>query len=750
VIVAESLDRVDRPIETMLRNLQRARPPDVIGHMAAALAKPRDPRPLPPWLRPEQRTTCAQLLPILDRFECALLADPVGSGKTWVALGVAAVWGRTGPPVVLVPAAIQSQWGRAAATAGVPITLWSHERLSRGTLPPELESRAPGSLVIIDESHHFRNPETQRYRHLAPALVERACLLLSATPVVNTLQDLASQLALGIRDDALLAFGIASLRSHLAAPEGKPSGLNEIIVGGKEPASGKPRRLRRKEPAQPDDREIKARCERIDRLTLSQNQSIASLIRTVLWRALASSDLALLGVLRRYRSLLHQASDAARTGRSFNRATVKSLVGDASDQLILWDLMPEPIGQGDLVLNDLDLVNQLIAEAKKKAESADLKSARLAALVSDDIPTLVFAGARDTVRYLREHIPRAAWCTGASAGIGFTRMSREDVLSWFRPDAPAVGITGPTVLLTTDVTAEGLDLQRTARVVHYDLPWTAVRMDQRDGRALRLGSTHETVEVIRFELPAAIEQRLRQLGALAHKRGLPRRAGIDGQRTRLWTGREVIAKRFGRLSDAGHPLVCAVEGDTGGILAAFNLMNSAGQSFMTAAGFLDSEGSWSEDPEMVSKKMEAALIAPYLETSAIGMGAALGQVADVIQQKLRSASMAQWIGPRSSRQTGWITRLNRMATRAVQSRNRARLTTVERAMAYVRQGHTAGEEMLLEQAFMLTDAALIRQLRGFPKPKGRATALLPELIGLVMFAPRGPYLPDPRHATQDR
>ncbi|MBI3746094.1 MAG: hypothetical protein HY264_06140 [Chloroflexi bacterium] len=46
--------------------------------------------------------------------------------------------------------------------------------------------------------------------------------------------------------------------------------------------------------------------------------------------------------------------------------------------------------------------------------------------------------------------------------------------------------TEPT-LLASDVAAEGLNLQRAGRIVHYDLPWTAVRLEQRDGRALRQG-----------------------------------------------------------------------------------------------------------------------------------------------------------------------------------------------------------------------------------------------------------------------
>jgi hypothetical protein len=61
----------------------------------------------------------------------------------------------------------------------------------------------------------------------------------------------------------------------------------------------------------------------------------------------------------------------------------------------------------------------------------------------------------------------------------------------------------------TDVAAEGLDLQRAARVVHYDLPWTPMRIEQREGRSVRYGSHYDRVEVVRFGVPAVLERSLR-------------------------------------------------------------------------------------------------------------------------------------------------------------------------------------------------------------------------------------------------
>jgi superfamily II DNA/RNA helicase len=54
------------------------------------------------------------------------------------------------------------------------------------------------------------------------------------------------------------------------------------------------------------------------------------------------------------------------------------------------------------------------------------------------------------------------------------------------------------VLICTDLAAEGLNLQRAGTVVHYDIPWNPVKLDQRNGRAWRIGQTRDSIEAIYF------------------------------------------------------------------------------------------------------------------------------------------------------------------------------------------------------------------------------------------------------------
>ncbi len=64
------------------------------------------------------------------------------------------------------------------------------------------------------------------------------------------------------------------------------------------------------------------------------------------------------------------------------------------------------------------------------------------------------------------------------------------------PDTAAPGLDHPDlydILVTTDVLAEGVNLQQARHIINYDLPWNPMRLVQRHGRIDRLGSAHREV-----------------------------------------------------------------------------------------------------------------------------------------------------------------------------------------------------------------------------------------------------------------
>jgi hypothetical protein len=656
----------------------------------------------------------------------------VGSGKTYVALAVAAAF-KT-PAVCLAPAALVPQWRAVAASLGVPIDVGSHQQASRGRLP-----RTGRGLVIVDESHHFRNPRTRRYRHVAPWLLGRRVLLLSATPIVNRLDDLAHQLLLGVRDDALLPDGIPSLRAAVASGT-SGTALGRLVLEESREAGPRPgRAVNASAPLASENDDARTLLDLLARLRLSMHRPTAALLRGVLLRAAASSLPALVGALARYRCLLEHADDARRAGRHLSRAELRDFVGAMDEQMVWWELLPDG-GDGcvELALDDAATIGEVLAEAARLAQGPDPKLERLSALLSDGRPTLVFATRRETVRHLRHRLaPPVAWCTGHRAGLGHASAPRAEVMGWFRDSAdPRLRARLPHCLVATDVAAEGLDLRRAERVVHYDLPWTPMRLEQREGRAVRLGSAHPKIEVVRFPPPPVLESALRLGTRLAHKARLPGRAGLGEGGVRLWRWRSILADRLGGPGAAGSALVPGAGRD--GALAGYELRvrrGSGDYALAATVGWLDERGRWTEDSEtVVGRMLEASEHARLAAAPPSAVSRALDQLAVVIRGRLALAAGRRWSGAEpASAARRLVERLGEDIASAARRRDRRSLERLERTLAFAGGGHTAGEAMLVETMAQADPETLSRWLERAPAATPRWEAIDVRLTGLILF-----------------
>jgi superfamily II DNA or RNA helicase len=670
------------------------------------------------------------VLAAIERYRGAVLADPVGSGKTFVALAVAARLNR-GPTACLVPAMLLAQWQRTAARLAIPVTLCSHEQVSRGHLPEEARG-----LVIIDESHHFRNPRTKRYRHLAPWLTGRPALLVTATPIVNSMRDLGHQLLLAVKDDALAPHGVLSLHSMLAGGCAVEA-LGQLVQENERVTEGRP--LRRVRRSLPDERESAATLNCLDSLSslrLSRNEAIAGLIRGVLLRAVASSPAALEGALRRYRRLLLCARDAAQAGQPMDRAELRRFTREMGDQLVWWELLPGNGTQGEIELDDLSHLERQVREVATAVQQPDGKLDRLENLLRENTPTLVFTAFRDTVRYLRDRLAhlRLAWCTGARAGIGRTPLARDAVLGWFR--GPVNSSFAPKHLVVTDVAAEGLDLQRAARVVHYDLPWTPMRLEQREGRSVRYGSQHAQVEVIQFALPPALERQLKLERILVRKARIPAAAGIGPNGRHIWRWRAELAERF--RSASAQSGVAVIDSSTPGLLAGFALHHPGSPGALASTIlWLAQDGSWSEAPAEVSHRLSLAaeqqdvvVIDPALLREWLAL------LAGPLRDRLTLIRGRRWISPDPSSATRQaMNRIQSLIGDAARRRQATRLAELEGALAFLASGHTAGEKTMVQRLVQASRRELGELIRRLPVRPFRWEGLEIRLTGLVVFRP---------------
>ena len=171
-----------------------------------------------------------------------ILADSVGLGKTYTALAVIKYFElRNQHVLVLCPRKLFENWSLYPAIYGHRQNPFREDRFGFTVLAHSDLSRTSGSsggvnlanfhwenydLVVIDESHNFRNDAGQRYRRLLDEVVKAGAktkvLMLSATPVNTSLIDLRNQVYLmteGREDAFQQSLGVGNIRTMMAAAQ---------------------------------------------------------------------------------------------------------------------------------------------------------------------------------------------------------------------------------------------------------------------------------------------------------------------------------------------------------------------------------------------------------------------------------------------------------------------------------------------------------------------------------------------------
>lgn len=151
-------------------------------------------------------------LSVLAEIKCCIIADAVGLGKTYVALGAMQRRAKARPRnerkiLVICPAQLEPVWERASRDQGIALTTESMETLgntSGSNSDARLRDLENYALVIVDEAHNFRNPNANRFQSLMELLQggpqDKEVLLLTATPINNSIRDLYSLYRLMTRD----------------------------------------------------------------------------------------------------------------------------------------------------------------------------------------------------------------------------------------------------------------------------------------------------------------------------------------------------------------------------------------------------------------------------------------------------------------------------------------------------------------------------------------------------------------------
>ncbi len=401
-----------------------------------------------------------------------LLADEVGLGKTVEAGMVLKEYilrGMAERILILVPASLVGQWrDEMAAKFGIdcatsydpllrsdPEEFWAQPRViasiatARRKEHAELLAGLGYDVVVVDEAHHLRDQASASYR-LVNSLQKRFLLLLSATPVQNSLLELYNLLT-------LLQPGIFKTPKEFRAAYMVP---------------GKPR-----EPA--------------------NRERLRGLMRGVMVRN--TRALAALRMPRRHASTLRAVPDAAEAACYAElTALVRGMAasGGASDQaphrLSLQHLLTaagsSPAASAAAIARFAERhpgdARWTALLTRTRAIAAGAKEAALLRLLAQNPveKKLVFVHHRDSLMHLADRLRREGMAFATFSG-DMPGPAKDAAVEAFRDQAP--------LLLCTESGGEGRNLQFCNTLVNFDIPWNPMAIEQRIGRIDRIGQARE-------------------------------------------------------------------------------------------------------------------------------------------------------------------------------------------------------------------------------------------------------------------
>ncbi|MDE3055000.1 MAG: SWF/SNF helicase family protein, partial [Gemmatimonadota bacterium] len=363
---------------------------------------------------------------------------------------------------------------------------------------------------------------------------------------------------------------------------------------------------------------------------------------------------------------------------------------------------------------------------------------------------IVFAEFAETVRALSARLAPdggVAMLTDRGATVAGGRIARRELLAQFAPGG-AAGVAPAnrvSLLVTTDLLSEGVNLQDASVVVHADLPWSPARFEQRVGRARRLGSAHARVSVYALRPPAPaemllhMEQRLRaKLAAAA------RTVGIQGTiMPRLFPSQPAtrpaaathaeIAARLDRWRESGEPpsrdepFVAAVDVAHAGFLA---LVGVEGRPELIA----DLGAGISESPCDVAEALRLAE-GPDLPVDQPAARDALTAIACWLAERESFGVFGLAVGAAARTRRRLLHRIDAIAARSPRHLRSSRVPLARAARRVATERLSAGAERVLQELAdaRMPDEAWLNAVRTFAELNGGPGTEV-EVKAVIVFA----------------
>ena len=401
-------------------------------------------------------------------------------------------------------------------------------------------------LLVVDEAHHMRNPETllNRFGRLANAVAGHR-LFLSATPIHLRNRDLHSVLAMvdpdtfefeGTLEELIETNApVIAARDLLLRPDSSVADIEALLDEAQDHdilrASQALVQIRKELTTPHLDTskrsELAARIERVNQLanyvTRTRRRDIEE------FRVIREPKAPVLKMNPDERAFYEAISEvvieyAERLSvneRFLLSSPQRLLTSSFAASSAYWCGFVEGAYDEDIEETDEELWQRLVdgrpllAEIARRAHALNLTApltevdTKFGLLIRElrnlwatepKAKVIVFSSFKPTLRYLQGRLRDE----GVSTELlhGSVKRSRADILARFR-DADDIRI-----LLSSEIGSEGVDLQFSAIVVNYDLPWNPMRLEQRIGRIDRLGQKSEKVTILNLIYEDTIDRRI--------------------------------------------------------------------------------------------------------------------------------------------------------------------------------------------------------------------------------------------------
>lgn len=518
-----------------------------------------------------------------------LLADEVGLGKTIEAcLVIAQKWAERRRNILLiVPASLRTQWQqelaekfslpsfimaaktyRDAVKAGIKLPFDSAEQIiitsyQYAARKSDEVHRVGWDLVVIDEAHRLRNVyksgQSSQAKKLKEALSSRFKVLLTATPLQNSLMELYGLVSViddnffGDEQSFRVMYGRAADRTALGSLRRRMAPLYKRHLRRDVQKAGHVKYTERMAVTfdfEPYDLEtrlyegVSEYLQRKDSIAFGSkpNQLVLIGARKTLGSSIAAIIMFLENVVGRLRR--QQRADESVVADIDDTADVKEEIAD--DAMLGKDRGETADDDNDATAIDPKVLAAELAELEGYLElarsiGANAKGEKLIAKLPEVLDAVVerqgkrkvviFTESVRTQHYLFDILSQngyegqivlmngsntdpesqkiyKAWKkekegTGAVSGSKSADM-KSAIVSAFKSDEK-------TILIATESGGEGINLQFCSLLINFDLPWNPQRVEQRIGRCHRYGQAIDVTVVNMLNRKNQAEQRIYEL-----------------------------------------------------------------------------------------------------------------------------------------------------------------------------------------------------------------------------------------------